>query len=362
MLKDGRLVGLWRSKANGTEGRGQPSRSSAGSRAVTSSPRRSGSPGCAAPPSPCSSWSSGQASTGSAPRAAGALPVERELGGDAVRARQQRAARAQADGAGRDRVEAVLGHGRPRSAGAPFGLRAEEQGEAGSQQVERGAAGLDPGVRDARPEVDVKLLGHAADRPVRVDRALHVVLGDRPALALVGVEQLVVRPSEERPGELPAEVAAVADRRVHPGATAGGDAVRRVAGKEGPALAEAVGEQRSVGEAPDPADAHLAQGRSRGNADAALKAIRGGVGRVDHSRIGTEAVDPAVATAHGHERAVGRIGMGDRVDGMARPEPTRSSRRTSTSAVTASRTAPGPACRIPSSSRTRLRTPSAPIR
>ena len=65
-----------------------------------------------------------------------------------------------------------------------------------------------------------------------VGRAGDVVLGDRPALGLVGVEQLRAGPAPQHPAELPAEVEAAVDRGVHAGAAARGHPVGGVAHQE----------------------------------------------------------------------------------------------------------------------------------
>ena len=95
----------------------------------------------------------------------------------------------------------------------------------------RTALRLDPEMRNPTPEVDgISSIGPG--RNPLGDRALDVVGDHRTALSLVGVEQLRFGPALQHPAELPAEVVAVGDRRVHAGAAARGHPVRGVADQE----------------------------------------------------------------------------------------------------------------------------------
>ena len=78
----------------------------------------------------------------------------------------------------------------------------------------------------------MQFVGNVALRAVGVGRAGDVVLGDRASLGLVGVEQRVLGPAAQHPGELPRQVVAVADRCVHPSCAARRDPMRSVAGEQ----------------------------------------------------------------------------------------------------------------------------------
>ena len=168
----------------------------------------------------------------------------------AVGPHQQRGAAEDAERPRRHRVEPAGRDRRGAAARLPGRLAgAGEARQPVGEEVERRRAPRlagQPGVGDAAAEVRAQLVGRAADRAARVGRARGVVLGDRPPLRLVGVEQRVAGPAAQHPGELPAEVVAVADRGVHPGRAARREAVRGVADQERAALAEAVGERDAV--------------------------------------------------------------------------------------------------------------------
>ena len=111
-----------------------------------------------------------------------------------------------------------------------------------------------PDVRDSAAEIHVQLVGDVALRAVCIRRAGDVVLHGRASLGLVGVEQPILGPAAQHPGELPPKVVAVADRCVHPGCAARGDPMRRVAGEQYRPLAEALGHPGEVAERPDALD------------------------------------------------------------------------------------------------------------
>ena len=138
----------------------------------------------------------------------------------AVGADEQRAAALDAERPCRQLVQRAVGQRRSGARDGPGrAARPGEQRHARPQQVERRAAArgrLDPDVGEAGAEVGAQLVLDGAHAAVRVGGAGGVVLGDRAALGLVAVEQLVARPVRQRPGELPAEVVAVVDGRVHP--------------------------------------------------------------------------------------------------------------------------------------------------
>jgi hypothetical protein len=80
---------------------------------------------------------------------------------------------------------------------------AGEEREPVAEQVERRDAARRarrPEVRDPAPEVALRLEDDVGLRPVRTARAGHVVLADRPAFGLVGVEQRLSRPAAQDPG------------------------------------------------------------------------------------------------------------------------------------------------------------------
>ena len=140
-------------------------------------------------------------------------------------------------------------------------LRAREERQPRAEQVERRDAGRRapvPRRASSRPPRSASSSpSDVADRSARVSRAGDVVLGDRPPLGLVAVEQPSARPAAQHPAELPAEVEPIVDRRVHAGAPARGDPVGGVAHEEGAARAEALGELGREGERPHPLDAWL---------------------------------------------------------------------------------------------------------
>ena len=74
-------------------------------------------------------------------------------------------------------------------------------------------------------------------------RAQPVAQADRPALALVGLEQAFRRPALERGRELPAEIDGIADAGVHAVATGRDVLVRRIARQEDAAALVALGQQ-----------------------------------------------------------------------------------------------------------------------
>src|SRR5829696_6475379 len=102
---------------------------------------------------------------------------------------------------------------------------------------------------------------------MRVLTAGAVVLGDGAPLPLVAVEQVLVGPAPLHPGELPAEVVAVADRRVHTGGAARGEAVGGVADQKGAGVAEALGELDRIGRGRRGLDHRLEVVRARGLSD-----------------------------------------------------------------------------------------------
>ena len=153
-------------------------------------------------------------------------------------------------------------------------------------------------------------------RAGRVRRSDHVVLCDRPPLELVRVEQRRLRPAAVHPAELPAQVVAVVDRRVHAGPAAGGDPVGGVADQECAPLPEPVGQLGGEPEAPGALDRDRQVGGADRPPDPAREPFgvrsRGGVlaGGPD------DAVQPPVVAPGGQEDAA-RIRMVDVVDPVA---------------------------------------------
>ena len=97
---------------------------------------------------------------------------------------------------GADQVEALDGERRPAPSSAAASSQASpsgpgEQREAGPEQVERRDEPGGPGSQTCamRPPRSTWSSRRRPGRAVRVGRARHVVLDDRPALALVGVQQ-----------------------------------------------------------------------------------------------------------------------------------------------------------------------------
>jgi len=169
-------------------------------------------------------------------------------------------------------------------------------------------------VGNAAAEVGAQRRAGVADRAIGVGRAGGVVLGDRTALVFVAGEQLFASPFAQDPGQLPAEVVAVANRRVEAGGAAGGDPVGGVADEEGIAVAEAVGQCDPEGDGFDPFEARLEAGVARGATDRVGHPLRGqgsGVGRVV---LGGK--DPAVGAVGRHEGRA-RVLAGEEVDRVA---------------------------------------------
>ena len=200
----------------------------------------------------------------------------------------------------------VVTGGAPRRVFHVVWLRAGEAGQPVGEQVERRRAPRlagQPGVGDAAAEVRAQLVGGAADRAARVGGACGVVLGDRPALRLVGVEQRVAGPAAQHPGQLPAEVVGVADRGVHPGRAARREAVRGVADQERAALAEAVGERDAVVGGREVLDARLEVRDAGGDPDLAHQVCGRQVVEALVLGVPGPRVEPAVAVAD-RERGV----------------------------------------------------------
>ena len=248
----------------------------------------------------------------------------------------------------------------PRRTAVPVGP--DEERQSVSYQVERGdeiVAARDPDMRDATADVGVQADRVAEDRAIGAGRALRVELGHGPALALVAFEQRLARPSPQDPAQLPADVEAVADRGVEPGGAARGDPVRGVADQERVAHPESLREPDAVAEHTRTLDLDRQVRSAGGVADPALHLLGGeGVDVVDRT-VPAPAERPAVRLADWQEDAV--LGLGDdEVDGVAsltdevperRAEVDRQALLERLRALLA----------IPSSSRTLLRMPSAPI-
>ena len=100
----------------------------------------------------------------------------------------------------------------PERRGGERRLGSGEQGEPGAQEVQGGDAPLgggDPHVRYAATEIDVQLVGRLAGGAVGIGGPRDVVRGDRPALGLIGVQQLGARPSRAAPSRASTEVGVV---------------------------------------------------------------------------------------------------------------------------------------------------------
>ena len=191
----------------------------------------------------------------------GGGPVGDDL---AVGAGQGRAVRIEGEGVGGRAVEGVDVEGERGvegggGGGPGVGVGAGEEGEAGAEEVERGAgvavAGGEPGVGEAVVEVLGQglgavrlgaLLGGAGDAAGR----------DGAPLGLVAVQQGRAGPAAQDPGELPAEVVGLGDGGVHAHPGARGHALGGVADQEGAALPVALGDlgrerERALGHDPD---------------------------------------------------------------------------------------------------------------
>ena len=159
-------------------------------------------------------------------------------------------------------------------------------------------------------------LGDILNRALRVRRACRVVLGHRPALGLVGVEQRGPGPTPQYPGELPAEVMAVVDGGVHSVTAPRRHPVRGVSDEERAVLPEALRELGGEGERADALDAGL-QGRvADGEPDAAPKLLLRGAGQMLATGPDPRAVQPAITPARRQDDA-GGVGVVDVVEGVA---------------------------------------------
>ena len=210
--------------------------------------------------------------------------ARRPSGGRAVGAHDQRAITRDAECPGREEVDVLHVDGDrpveacrglvPRSA-----LGAGQHGQARPDQVERGhrtgRAG-DPEVGEATAEVGAQLLLRGPVGPLRISRAGDVVLGDRAPLGFVGVEEARIGPPVQHPGELPPEVEAVVDRRVHASGAAWRHPVGGVADQERVTLPEPFGQLGGEREAAGEQRCRRAGRRLRPRAGSARRAAPAG--------------------------------------------------------------------------------------
>ena len=194
--------------------------------------------------------------------------------------------------------------------------------------------------------------------PSARERALRVELGHGPTLALVALEQPLAGPAAQDPGELPADVEAVADRRVESGAASRRHPVGGVADQERVALSESLGE-------PDPErDRHRTLDLDR--QIGVRRPPRGssavtcsGVERVERRRLRcpSHARTPSGPACRREGSCGPAVEEVDAVAVLANEIPDRGAEEDRE----AFREFSVPSVAMPSSSRTRLRTPSAPI-
>ena len=168
---------------------------------------------------------------------------------------------------------------------------------------------------DATADVGVEPDRAAEDRAVGSGRALRVELGHGPTLALVAVEQPLATPAAQDPGQLPADVEAVADRRVQSGAASRGHPVCGIPDQERVALSESLGQSDPEGDRHRTLDLDRQIGVAGGVADPPLHPLGGERLEADGS-VPVHAEHPPVGPA-GREEGAALGLVGDEVDAVA---------------------------------------------